>query len=185
LRNGHQRCHGHGCHRETRMSRRKSSLKWRLIRFGPRLLYRIGLGPFIGRMVLLLTTTGRKSGRPHQVPLQYEAINGSIYVAAALGKKADWFRNILAKPEVTVQLKARRFCGKATPIIDPAEIADFLQLRLDRHPKIVAAIMHRAGLPRHPTRQDLEVYAMNRALVAIVPVEGVPANGFGKRIGGK
>jgi deazaflavin-dependent oxidoreductase (nitroreductase family) len=152
------------------MSRRTSSLKWRLIRFGPLLLYRIGLGRFIGRMVLLLTTTGRKSGRPHQVPLQYEAINGDIYVAAALGQRADWFRNILADPAVLVQVKSRRFPGRARPITDPVEIADFLEYRLERHPRIVGAIMRRAGLPRHPTRADLEAYAKNRALVSILPL---------------
>lgn len=147
-----------------------ASIKWRLIRFGPRFLYRIGLGPLAGRIVLLLTTTGRKSGRLHEIPLQYEEIDGAIYVGAAQGQKADWFRNILANPEVTVQLKSRRFRGEARPITDPAEIADFLELRLERHPKIVGAIMRRAGLPDQPTRADLEAYAKNRAIVVIRPL---------------
>jgi len=37
-----------------------------------RLLYRLGLGPLVGRVVLLLTTTGRKSGLPRVTPLQAE-----------------------------------------------------------------------------------------------------------------
>jgi len=44
-------------------------------------LYRAGLGPVIGRVVLLLTTTGRRSGLPRVTPLQYEQIDGAIYVA--------------------------------------------------------------------------------------------------------
>ena len=39
-----------------------------------RVLYAIGLGPLIGRIILLLTTTGRKSGKKRVTPLQYEKI---------------------------------------------------------------------------------------------------------------
>ena len=46
------------------------------------------------RMVLLLTTIGRKSGLPRITPLQYEEIDGAYYVASARGAQADWFRNI-------------------------------------------------------------------------------------------
>jgi len=35
-------------------------------------LYAVGLGPVVGRLVLLLTTTGRKTGLPRVTPLQYE-----------------------------------------------------------------------------------------------------------------
>jgi len=40
---------------------------WRFIHIGPRIAYALGLGPLIGRFVLLLTTYGRKSGRPRVV----------------------------------------------------------------------------------------------------------------------
>ena len=44
----------------------------RLLHLPPRLAYAIGLGPLLGRFVLLMTTTGRKSGRRRVTPLQYE-----------------------------------------------------------------------------------------------------------------
>ena len=69
-------------------------------KIGPITLYRLGLGPLIGRLVLLLTTTGRKSGLPRVTPLQYELIDGAYYVGAALGLKADWLRNLQADPRV-------------------------------------------------------------------------------------
>ena len=109
---------------------------WQLIRVPPRLVYRIGLGPLIGRMVLLLTTTGRKSGQPREIPLQYEEVDGAIYIGSARGQKADWFRNVAANPEVIVRVKSRR-----------------------------------AGLPKNPTRSDLETYAEDRAVVVIHPCE--------------
>ena len=53
-------------------------LVWRVLRLPPRLWYALGLGPIMGRLVLLLTTTGRKTGRQHVTPLQYEEIDGLI-----------------------------------------------------------------------------------------------------------
>lgn len=40
---------------------------WRFIHFGPQLAYSIGLGPILGKFVLLLTTVGRKSGNCAQL----------------------------------------------------------------------------------------------------------------------
>jgi hypothetical protein len=59
-----------------------------------RVLYAIGLGPLVGRIILLLTTTGRKSGLKRVTPLQYEMIGDDCYIGAARGVKADWVRNI-------------------------------------------------------------------------------------------
>jgi len=147
----------------------KKNVIWRLLQWPPKLLYKLGLGPVYGRMVLLLTTTGRKSGLPRTVPLQYEEIDSAIYVASARGQRADWFRNILANPEVKVRLGRRQFIGTAVAVTDPFEIADFLESRLQRHPRIVGAIMRSAGLPRNPSRADLETYAANRTMVVIRP----------------
>jgi hypothetical protein len=61
----------------------------RLIHLPPRILYAVGLGPWIGNLILLLTTTGRKSGRRRVTPLQYKEIDGRIYLAAVRGQKAD------------------------------------------------------------------------------------------------
>src|SRR3989304_6095912 len=108
---------------------------WRLMKL-PRIWYALGLGPVIGRLVLLLTTTGRRTGRPRVTPLQYEELDGVFYVASARGGQADWFRNILANPRAGVRVKPRRFYGQAEPITDPARVADFLELRLARHPRM-------------------------------------------------
>lgn len=132
-------------------------------------LYGLGLGPLVGRFVLLLTTTGRKSGQPRVTPLQYEELDGAIYVGSTRGTRADWFRNILADPRVQVRVKSRQFAGRAEPITDPIRIADFLELRLKRHPRMVGAILKSEGLPPHPSRADLEAYAGRLAMVIIRP----------------
>ena len=141
----------------------------RLIHLPPRIVYAIGLGLLIGNIVLLLTTIGRKSGKPRVTPLQYEEIDGKIYLGAALGPKADWFQNIQANPKVEVCVKSRKFSGLAEAITDTNRIADFLEVRLQRHPRMIKAILRAEGVPMPPERSDLEQYATQLTLVAIKP----------------
>jgi deazaflavin-dependent oxidoreductase (nitroreductase family) len=135
----------------------------------PRLAYAVGLGPLIGGVILLLTTTGRRSGKPRVTPLQYEEIDGLIYLGAALGTHADWYRNILANPSVKLQVKSRIISGLARAITDPQQIADYLQTRLQHHPLMMRAILCSDGLRPPFTRADLEQYAGHLTLVVIQP----------------
>jgi deazaflavin-dependent oxidoreductase (nitroreductase family) len=140
-----------------------------------RLLYAIGLGPLIGRIVLLLTTMGRKSGLPRVTPLQYEQINGDYYLGSARGLKADWLRNIQSNPIVEIRVGANRFRGRADVITDPLRIADFMEARLERHPRMIGLIMEKAhGLSRRPTRTQLEELAETGALVIVHPTGMLP-----------
>lgn len=136
-------------------------------------LYAIGLGPIIGHLILLLITKGRKTGLPRTTPLQYEEIDGNFYLGSALGQKADWFKNILANPQVEVRVKSRHFRGIAEAVIDPVRIADFLEVRLKRHPHVVGAILRSEGLPKNPDRAQLEAYSSQLALVVIRPEKWV------------
>lgn len=141
----------------------------RLMHFPPRLAYAVGLGPLIGCFILLLKTTGRKSGRRRVTPLQYEEIEGCFHLGAALGQKADWVHNIQANPQVEIQVKRRRFAGRAQIIQDPSLIADYLEVRLQRHPKMVGAILRSDEVPFPPSRRDLEDYARRLLVVVIHP----------------
>jgi deazaflavin-dependent oxidoreductase (nitroreductase family) len=137
-----------------------------------RVMYAIGLGPVIGRIILLLTTIGRKSGLKRVTPLQYEEIDGKYYLGAARGLKADWVRNIQADPQVEIRVKSLNFKGQAEVITDPGRIADFVEVRLERHPFMVGLIMQKAhGLPKQPSREQLEKLAEHEALVIVTPVE--------------
>jgi deazaflavin-dependent oxidoreductase (nitroreductase family) len=143
---------------------------WRLMKL-PRVLYKLGLYRFMGHVVLLITTIGRKSGLKRVTPLQYEQIDDAYYVASARGSKADWYQNILFNPNVEVQVKSHRFHAVAEPTTDPSHIADFLQVRLKRHPIMVGNMLRSEGLPKNPTREQLEQFAEKSAMVMIRPVE--------------
>ncbi len=139
----------------------------RAIKRPPQFAYALGLGPLIGRLVLLLTTTGRKSGLPRVTPLQYEELEGTLYLGSSRGVHADWYRNILANPHVQVRVKNRCFEGTAEATTDVERVTDFLELRLRQHPRMTRAILRAEGLPRDPTRQQLADYAAGLALVTI------------------
>jgi deazaflavin-dependent oxidoreductase (nitroreductase family) len=125
---------------------------WRLMKF-PRVLYKLGLYRFMGHVVLLLSTIGRKTGLTRATPLQYEKIDDAYYVASARGSKADWYQNILSNPNVEVQVKSHRFHAVAEPTTDSSRIADFLQVRLERHPIMVGNMLRSEGLPQNPIKR--------------------------------
>lgn len=113
----------------------------------PILLYRCGLGGLLGRRVVLLTHVGRRTGRRRQVVLEVvgrgEAA-GSYLVASGYGSRAQWYRNVLADPEVTFQVGRRPRDGRARPL-QPAESGRHLAAYARRRPRAAAALMRLIG----------------------------------------
>lgn len=105
----------------------------------PILQYRLGLGWMIGRYVLLLTTTGRKTGNPRQTPLEYEydKAHDRYRIAAGWGGNTDWYRNIKANPKVHVQVGRKEFDAVAEMASDE-EVAQFMMYVSKRHPRMDA-----------------------------------------------
>lgn len=135
-----------------------------------RRLYAGGKGWIVGKFILLLTHTGRKSGTRYATPLQYEKIAGAYYVGAGRGPKADWFRNILADPHVHVQVDRCAFDCVAEPVTDPQRVADFLEYRLERHPLMIGLMLKFAhGMPMHPSRAQFLELSGSTALVILRP----------------
>ena len=108
----------------------------------------------------------------HITPLQYEEIDGKYYLGSARGLRADWVRNIQEDPNVEIRVKSLKFQGQAEVVTDPSRFADFAQVRLQRHPLMVGIIMQRAhGLPKQPSREQLENLAKDEAFVIVTPVQ--------------
>lgn len=91
---------------------------WRRVLRFPVLLYRLGLGFLVSRSVLLLTTTGRKTGRPRVAAVGYiqNSATGRFYLTAGWKGESHWYRNVIANPRARVQLGRRRFEGIAMPV---------------------------------------------------------------------
>jgi len=67
-------------------------------------LYRLGLGPLIGKYILILSTTGRKTGKIHRTPVEFFRYNDCIYVMSGFGTTPDWYRNLLEDPHASLEL---------------------------------------------------------------------------------
>ncbi len=143
---------------------------WRLIsRMSQRLASSYKPGHPAAGSVLVLTTTGRKTGLPRPTPLQYDEVKGVFYVTSARGTNADWYRNLVANPEVSVQVGENQFNTRARSIAEAGEIADLLELRIKKHPRFMRAMLNMEGLPRNCCRADLEKFAARLVVVALQP----------------
>jgi deazaflavin-dependent oxidoreductase (nitroreductase family) len=66
--------------------------------------------------ILLLTVTGRKSGERHTKPLIFALDGDTPVIVASRGgapDHPDWYKNLVANPEVEVQIKGERFRARA------------------------------------------------------------------------
>jgi deazaflavin-dependent oxidoreductase (nitroreductase family) len=69
-----------------------------------------------GGKVLLLTTTGNKSGKARTVPVMQFDDDGRRYVIASAGGSPEhpaWFKNLRARPEATVEVPGERYQARA------------------------------------------------------------------------
>ncbi|MFO7171180.1 MAG: nitroreductase family deazaflavin-dependent oxidoreductase [Chloroflexota bacterium] len=81
-------------------------------------------GFFEGANILLLHTTGAKSGLPRITPLIYVTDGDRIVIIASKGgadTNPDWYHNLLANPLVTVELGTETFQARATPVLEEPE----------------------------------------------------------------
>ncbi|WP_225728555.1 MULTISPECIES: nitroreductase family deazaflavin-dependent oxidoreductase [unclassified Nocardia] len=81
-------------------------------------------GPFAGKDLLLLTSTGAKSGLPRTNPLAFIRDGDRVVIIASKAgapTNPDWYYNLLANPEATVEIGTERFRATATPITSGPE----------------------------------------------------------------
>ena len=69
----------------------------------------------------VLTTTGRKTGKTRHKCVRAIRDGDKVYLVSLPGRYSAWFRNIQAKPRVTLRMRGGTFEGIAREISDPAE----------------------------------------------------------------
>lgn len=89
------------------------------------LMWRLGMGPLLnmgpalaGRY-MVITHTGRKSGMKRRTPVNYAVVDDEVYCTAGFGSVSDWYRNILANPQVEVWLPDGWYAGIAEEVTHP------------------------------------------------------------------
>ena len=103
----------------------------------PIFLYRVGLGGLLGKRFLLLNHIGRKSGLTRQAVLEvvkHDRESDTFYIASGFGKKSHWYLNILAHPEVNIQVGWRKMAVTAVPLT-PEQSGEAMVDYARRYPK--------------------------------------------------
>ena len=79
-------------------------------------------GQFAGRDLLLLTTTGAKSGQKRTNPVAFTRDGDRFLIIASKGggpTNPDWFHNLVAHPEVTIEVGNETLQARATVPAEP------------------------------------------------------------------
>jgi deazaflavin-dependent oxidoreductase (nitroreductase family) len=79
-------------------------------------------GRFEGKPVLLIHTTGAKTGKPHLNPAVYTTDGDKLVVIASKGgapTNPDWYYNLVANPIVTLEVGTEKFQARAEVVPEP------------------------------------------------------------------
>jgi deazaflavin-dependent oxidoreductase (nitroreductase family) len=147
---------------------------FRLLMRAPILLYEAGLGLILGGRFLMLTHTGRNSGRPKRVVVEViksEPERDIYYIGSGWGEKANWLLNIEKTPEVRVQTGKKIFNAFATRVsFDEASevVLDYAK----RNPKAFRVLAGRiiAGRDLDISKESAELLAQYIPIVVLTPV---------------
>ena len=60
-----------------------------------------------------VTTTGRVTGKPHEIEIWFGTRGDTIYLLSGGGEKSDWVKNMRVQPKVEVRIAKRQFTGQA------------------------------------------------------------------------
>jgi deazaflavin-dependent oxidoreductase (nitroreductase family) len=68
-----------------------------------------------------VTTIGRKTGLRREIEIWFGVADATLYLISGNGPTADWYRNLLATPEVEIRIEDETHPGRARSITDPDE----------------------------------------------------------------
>jgi deazaflavin-dependent oxidoreductase (nitroreductase family) len=87
-------------------------------------MLRIDLGwtmniwPAVSGRIMVIKHRGRKSGKEYFTPVNYALVDGEVYCTAGFGSISDWFRNMLANPNIELWLPEGKRKARAEDISD-------------------------------------------------------------------
>lgn len=142
----------------------------------PLWVHKIGFGGWerlIGAQWMLITTTGRKSGKRRETMvdvMDYDSASDTFFIEAAYGSRADWYRNIKSNPVFDAQVGRRKFKARMEEI--PNDAAGEMLVQFHRHkPVYTRSVMAMVGM-KFRDEDELRIIAKNLTLLAVKPEQG-------------
>lgn len=102
-------------------------------------LYRLRILPLLGlgRILLILTTQGRKTGKKRRTPLEYHRIDGIITIFSSLGDDSGWMKNLRTNPDaLMVRHGFHRFQPQVEIVRDTNEKLRILKWYIVKHGRL-------------------------------------------------
>ena len=81
------------------------------------------LGEYAGEDFCYLTTTGRVSGKPHEIEIWFALDGSSLYMLAGSRYNADWVKNVQHNSAVRLRIRDREFDGQGRVVDEGSDEA--------------------------------------------------------------
>lgn len=143
---------------------------FRLFNNIPKLLLRSPLHGIMSQKLMLLTFTGRKSGKQYTVPISYVQQGQTLLVAS----DHPWWKNLQGKVNVHIWLRGKERIGEASAIADDDAVAELYRIILTENPTHGRFMAIKRGSDGQPDPKDLR-RAMERGM-AVIKIKLVEAN---------
>ncbi len=118
----------------------------------------------VSKNILLITFTGRKSGKTFTTPVSYSQYDNQVYVFT----HSTWWKNLQSGSPVTLRIRGREFQGLAVPI---AENKQAIAARLIEHLRKVPSDAGFYGVSfdehRNPRAEEVEKAAQTVVMICI------------------
>ncbi|MDX1992043.1 MAG: nitroreductase family deazaflavin-dependent oxidoreductase [bacterium] len=78
----------------------------------------------LNKNLMVITTTGRKSGKEYSVPIGYLRPGGEFandVLAFNIGGGSNWYRNVSASGRASLEIMGQKIAARGEPVTDPAE----------------------------------------------------------------
>jgi deazaflavin-dependent oxidoreductase (nitroreductase family) len=139
------------------------------------LLFRLGLGRWgngnrLAGYIMVIGHRGRNSGMKRLTPVNFTRIVDEIYCTAAFGQRSDWYRNVMADPNVELWLPKSRMRGIATDVTES-----------ERAPELLRSVLIASGFaapmfgiwPSKLSETDLKQLLLSYRLIRIDQLEPI------------
>jgi deazaflavin-dependent oxidoreductase (nitroreductase family) len=105
-------------------------------------LLRRRLLPAFNKQSMVITTTGRKTGLKHSIPIDFVR-DGSTYLAINVGGNSHWYRNALVNAYVTLEIDGKVFDTRAEsiPVTTPEQLQQMLTVYRRERPRMFESFL--------------------------------------------
>jgi deazaflavin-dependent oxidoreductase (nitroreductase family) len=122
---------------------------------------------FISSSMMLITYTGRKSGKRYTLPVNYlrlDSDDGVTFLTTSL-RQRTWWRNLRGGVPVTIRVQGKDHTASANVIEDDEGIAKNLMLYLSKLPHIARYFQVTLQANGQPDAADVALAAQKRVII--------------------